>query len=647
MSDEIKISNKQISDLKAKSSKLGRLIGEIVRNGYDKDLASIKKFLLTKRNRSEIDARIITTVLQARQENEKIILKDNTFSKPLSYYLSYGPVSTTCLTNDQLYLLMLSKRLQAALKITPKLENFLSKSFVRNVTFISNNFSADIPTYKGFIQDYDPLFSAICPETERTIDMVNDFVDNNRGRDTFVFFGNTYKCFGDKRIYVIYPENMNDDNIKNKILEMKYLYNDKSVFGLGEKTIDADNKLKYLYKTVSPEGFCPSFWYNTNGVECYILIEYEMDYNNLFEYLTTDSPNVIDYPKNMCYWDTFQQAMDFLSVFALTNLTMSEDNKNKILEWIDDYNNIKSYFNKWRDNQLKMERVFHDFLNGFLNNSELSRFANLLQKAISCIETYKALVADKENFQDFMKFISFLPFCQMINNQMKADVYTTLVSLAKVLRNYVKGISPESIVNDVRGVAKSIFEFLPGRDIEKAAFPFICPGGSIAGDLIKFNEIKSDPLRRNVDRASKRVYALRSKDQQKKKDALDTLMGIKDTVKDFLVRYMEEKAKKEKLKLFTSRIQRDTLADIFSLYINAFASDEEKKDLLNTVLTDKRRKNYPLLNAFMQDFTVWRDPKKKKKQVSERFLKAVNAFLGGINKEDVEVIDDMEVEDEK
>lgn len=650
------MTDKIISNIKSNSKKINTWIGDAIRKNI-KSLEEIKAYLNEeggKQAKGKLDSysKIIQTVLQARMKENKVILREGTFNKELKLYLSAASIPTKCLTNDILYLLMVSKRILISMDIDEDLEDLYLFSNLDKVTIISQNFLLDEPTVKGYIQDYDSEFSGICTPYTRDDKATTEIVDSKPNIGTFKWGGDTYKYFGNTDICVVALSNYDDQTILGRLKNMVYLKNERNMFSLGERRVSADNKIKFLYQELKPESFCPSFWFSPQEINCNFFFEYSVGYYDLLDYIYDDKTSTFRWPDNLFYWENMQQCFDFLAVVGLTSLKITEQQKNQIADWIDDFAYSKSELLKIKNAQSKVERVFHDFLNSFLNNSTFERYVNLLTKAeqvLKAVEDNTKL----EYYTEAVAFLNQLPFCRMINNQMKPGVTEILKNVVKVLKDFVKGTKPSSIINDIRGVAREIYALLPGKDMINACFPFIAAGGGLVGDLISFNNKANDPVYARVDKQvnnQKKKAAKKKKDQE---DEKDVMMNRDDVVREYFTLYIENRPKNAPK--ISDLVKRD-IVNLLVYWFNNIAGERNKALIIKNAQTAKETKKYKkelVIDQFVKDMLEMLKPRKRGTAKTSVVFKAAQAGLTALQKANanidstkLESNDKMEVEEE-
>ena len=462
------------------------------------------------------DQNILKAILTCKFQEEKIVFKDSTFSKPLNLYLSLSNVETKYLTNDHLYMQMLMhKAIDSSNAMSDEFKDLLNYSFLNSITIASENFAMDAETSKGFIQDYESEFSLISNmDTVYNQETIKQLANSKPNSGSFLYDGSNYVYYGTPDICIIQKEDASTEAVLDYANKIKFLTNDGSEFSLGEKKVTADGKVKFMYKRLLPEKFCPSYWIAPKVVKCTMLFEFQLDYNELFNYLETKAiaEGRMSWPTNVCYWDNINVFFEFLSVFLLTS-RIPQALKDHLQEFITNFKGVKLFITRWKSQAMNMQRVFLDFLNSFLNNSEFKRFSNLHAKALVCIAGLKELMK-KPEYGVMVGFFSSGKFASSCKRQLdNGDLIPLLEKIAKALKNYCEGTNLNGLLGDIKDIATKIYTFLPTHLGEEYLFPFIAAKGGLAGNLVATNE--NNLIVKNV----KKVAEKKTKEKKKVKDA--------------------------------------------------------------------------------------------------------------------------------
>lgn len=529
-----------------KTSYIKNLVNKIESEGL-KELNAIKDYLL--KNKEKITSKnlgIITNIINAKQDGQKIYLNTSLFTKKINTYFCGSNVRSKCLTNETLNLLMNFSQL---LDSNKEQANWFKNAEMINVKVTSENFYLDESTVRGYIQDYDSDFSAIAsPKLDKS--EVASIVRNKPNEGSFLVGEQRYIYYGNSDIFFITKEDLNNDDAIEKFNQMKFLRNKRDgQFVLGERKvyISGNDKLCYIDKEFKPEEFCPAFWISDKEIQLNYLFTFEYDYNDLFSDLSiSEIKGVIDFPNNMCYWDTINECFQFLSIFSITNNFVKEVNRNNIVSWCDTYFTFRPIITSWKNNQLLYERILQDFLYAFLNNSELKRFANLLDKVNKYIEARNELNSNVYS-NDVISFFNNIPFAQMITKQLTPEVFGLADKIKTVLTNYLDGKNPNSMVDNIRTIAKSIHALTPRNGIGNAAFPFIVADGGLLGGGFNFNELGSDPLFQGIFKRYQNIQALKQRSKKKVAEMTELLSNYDLILTEYLEKYIKNYFEKKGL----------------------------------------------------------------------------------------------------
>lgn len=520
-----------------RSNRIRSIVNELFKQSKY-SLNDIKEYLSDKEiNTTDSENNIIQAILQCKYRNNKIVFNDNIFNKKLSFYFCGNRLETKILTNDYLYLAMVVNTLVQKEDV---LRNFIPFLKIANVKITSDNFTDYGNEKSGFIQDYDPKFSAITLN-DLPDSTLQSIITEKPQKLNFNYMGNNYLGFGDESKFFIVPIKMQDDQIIEKYKNMKYLKTEKGKIQLGIKTVPYTSKVYFIDKLITPETFCPAFLITPSSLNLNFLFEMEIDYNDLFELLEEMCANSLSLPENLCYWDTLNCCLDFLCIFGLT-ANIPKQVKDKIGKYYQSYLNHKSDINKWKNTQLQFQRICMDFLNCFLNDSDYIRFVNLLLKVEKYINEYKDL---KTLAEDALNFVVSLPFTLMIQNQMKSETINIIESIRAALTAYVNGKDESPVEELARSAAKKIYAVLPTEGMKTAAFPFIAAPGSLLGTDINMGDFSFNPVKLKISENVKKIKRKKKKDKQEI-GKLSSYMDNKEVIiEQYLAKYIDSKFKNE------------------------------------------------------------------------------------------------------
>lgn len=489
---------------KSTSTRVRGYLTTITKNGWN-SFNAIKTYLsrLVDRNTKnkpadvDADARLIQTILLSKPQGNKILFNSNLFKRPLTSYIFGNRIKTKCLSNDYLYLLYVYNTILKSANYEPIIKN----SILNSVKIITDNFRISEDIRKGLIQDYDPLFSVLCTKNITAEDIVN-VLKNKTGAGQFTYDGQEFVFYGDEDLSLIKLASVSDKDAVQKFMKMIYLKTEGNKFSEGEKVVPFNAEIRYIDVKLTPEDFCPCF-FTTSGkqLDASFLFEFQYDYSTLFnEFAEQGSKGKIKFPKDLFYWNTINQAFDFLSVFAITATQVPFEAREEIAKWCDTYYSLKPYIRKWKETQMLLERIFKDYCSYFLNNSELLRFFNLRDKVLKYLSMEEALYKETNLHSSTKKFFNELPFCRMLTTQFNYDYTAICKKIFRSLSDLIGGVKlPASLRSEIGDIIKIIHTFLPSSDQLDYHFPFIIADGGINGSA---ENLDKDPLAYGLNKYS-------------------------------------------------------------------------------------------------------------------------------------------------
>lgn len=580
------------------SRDIERLLNEVMDQNAT-SLESIKKILSTE-GVKDLDRKtnIINAIVNSRKEGYNLAFNDNIFKRNLHTYIVGKPVKTKCLTNDSLNLLATCSLILEARK--QNFTNQLSRCTLKSVKIVSDNFWLNQPAFKGYIQDYDPKFSAVCSQhfaKSTAMSTIYSDASNPELFKQFVSNNVTYKYFGTVDFAVVAPFEMSSKDISAKFEEMKYFYSDKSGFAVGEKKV-LYNDLMYIDIKLTPDSFCPSFWATDEPINVNFLFDFEYDYNDLFEKISEKAKRgFTDLPENLCYWDTITQAFDFLAILALTCVNLPTETRKEWAKWVDTFIYLKTYIKKWRDNQMLLQRAITDFLEAITNKSEIIRFVHIFERVHKYNLVYGILIDDASAYKQMYDFLQSLPFCKMIKNQLNPKLRNLSTQMAVTLHRLITGSKPDGVAEEIKGLYTSIVALLPNANasdpigFEYALFPIITPPAGIMGQGLKFGTLNMQ-IKQLTDSVVKRRNKMRDKKKETGITFFTASAAIQDYLKDYWDAYTAEKGAKFGA---TFNYSNDVQMPIFHQISTDEAVGQEFAEIATDYKNKKDKKRYELM----------------------------------------------------
>ena len=614
-----------------RSLKLRKLVNALF-SQQKTSLAQIQKYITDNEfETTSNENQILYNILTCKQENSKILFNTKLLTKKLHLYTVGDGLKTRILTNDALFLAMTCNDL---VNNDDSVKAYKDIYSIGSVKIISENFKFNDTEISGFIQDYDPDFSALAIQG-LPVDRINEVINAKLNEKYFVYNGIDYRAFGDDSVFIITTANTNVKEIYDKYKDQQYLNNEDGKVQLGVKTISKTDKICFIDKLLTPESFCPAFLMSPEAITMRFLFELELDYNELYTKIEDASAEKLTVPENLCYWDTISQCFDFLCILGLTSQLIGESVKTYIGEMYKKYLGYRAAINKWKNNQLIFQRIAMDFLHGFINNSDYIRFVNLLIKTEKYIKERDKL---KSSYNDALMFLTGLPFTQMIKNQMSDNVLGIADGIKEVLGYYVQGKKVSNLEQQIRSVAQKIYDLLPQKDMKDAAFPFIMAPGGLLGlnpDIMNgtFGTLP------NVQKNIRKIKNQLKKENEEIKEIADYMNNKDQYIDDFLIDYINKREKflSNKTKKHKNNIRKDILDEMksnpdLSNYILQLALEYERKKKLptgqkvtslnKTISEYDNKEKAKASNKQLR--TSIRQPQKTKKSGFDRELKGLN-----------------------
>ena len=570
---------------------------------------------------TDYQTNVIKTILGIRQVGEKIQF-DTLSNVRLHNYVYVPSIPLRFLSNDFLFFSYLSKNFAKNDVDQTAVNEFINRSYLSDVKIISNNFSTNKKIFTGFIQDYDPKYLALIENMDK--DELKDIINQKPNLKKFRIEGEDFISFGVEKAFFIVPEVLSNDDIFEKANNMKFFHSDKNVLKGGLRDLK-QGEINYMDKDVFSETFCPSFIMFPEDITFSFLMNFEYDYNELYDLISTeqksDKPDRIFLPSNLCYWDTMTQFFDFIGVLALTNTNLSEAQRQYLGDYYTEYFRRKTAITKWKKAQLSLQRIIQDFVNCFLNDSELARFINLYKKVVNYISERESL---KKKYFDTRDFLAQIPFSDMIANQFKDDVMGIADEIKNILERYTSGTKDDNLADDIKKTLKRIYSYLPEDNIKNAAFPLIFPDGGILADVFS-QDVTFDRVAIKVKEAKLKQEKSKIKEQKEMKQELDYLKNANEYIDKFLEAYLKKRVSRKDT---TARMTDDRIKNyIYKIKILLEKKGQIYNDVTSRALEFKRngdklpqKLKLGALDAFLKEYGFYNNkviPKDYKVRVEE------------------------------
>lgn len=490
-----------------KPSDIAKHSNELIKRNIS-DLNSIKTYFASQ-NMSASDnlARLYQLIVTSKILNGNIALSDTLTNKPLYFYYVVEGVEFRVFTNDALYIETFAYR-QSALINGDTTSKALTKDLIDYCTEINQIHVVSLPfevtgyINKGYYQDYSSDFAAIGMSTLKTEQEKQNILSLNVNKFTFKYKGIKYIASGNNNACVITKES-EAGNVKTKYDAMKtFSVTTKPV--LQEKTFEVFNKIRYIDVKLKPESFCPAFMILPENVNCTLLMKFAYDYNMLFQvldklYVRFNKAELMA-PKNMMYWDTINECVDFLGIYGLTSKELTQEHKNLVMKFYNTYQDLKPVLMLWKQNQLDLQRILIDFYNSFTTKINFDKLNNVFIRLLEYIKNYEFLIED-ESYNAVLNFLkSVNNFADYMYTQITNEKVITLVrKLESVLRRLcsMKDSDYENLLEPLREVGLSIYYLSAANTSESRAlpcFPILLAPGAFLGDVYDNNKKYIDLL---------------------------------------------------------------------------------------------------------------------------------------------------------
>lgn len=592
-------------------SEIAKWTNELIKLGY-KTPEEIQGYFDTKRVKiTNQNKSLYQMLIGSRVLNGNMRLSDVLTNKPVYMYYYRSRLVTRCMTNDFLFLECLLKRLLTQdetnnLKVDLYKLGVVSKVYVCSLPFICNG-----QVKKGYYQDYSENFAAIGVENLNERDRNDLFSGKNVNQFSFFFDGIKFSSYGTSNACVIFESNKGLDAARKMYDDMKII-NASGKLSLEEKVVDIDNKARYIDCKIFPESFCPAFLLTPENIDYSVLFYIKMNYNDLFNFIEK-SGNKVELPSNLFYWDTMQQAFDFLGVFSITSQRINDDNKKKIYGTYIQYEELKDVLMVWRKNQLFYQKILLDFYHSFNTRINFDKLMDLYSKITDYIEQRNILTND-ESYNEVKEFINVCtPFSQMVAQQLTEKVFSIADKMKDVLGRLNSGASL-NIVENLREIGLAIYYTSArfGDDKCTPAFPFIVSPGGFLGNVLGKIKIEEDVLQNMVNDLNKQRQNIERKVENQNENVINIISQLEN---------LQNKVIENTIKIYAGReienINQETMNYLVNEIRNGINNNPEIKNNFNARVIEAYQGD--AINTFTVD--------------SEYIKNAVNNYLLSLQNE--------------
>ena len=534
-----------------------------------------KKHDLTARDKKLFNFLVTTKVI-----NGNITLSDNLTNKPLYFYYSVKNVETKTFTNDSLYVACLVSR-------TADQANIVNKTIINKcvdvdyIQIVSNSFECTGDIKKGFYQDYTGEFAAIGlsilnqEEKNKILDMSNKW--------EFLYKNIKYYGCGDNNSCVIVQSDL-VGNVKDYYNSMKIFSNLKSTNNISEKTFELVKKVKFIDSKLKPDSFCPAFMLLPENVKCDMMIRFKYDYNMLFRildelYVANEKKNLIA-PPNMIYWNCINEGMDFIAIYSITSLQLTDPHRTFIHNFYNVYETYKPVINLWKENQLESQHILFEFYNSFNTRIMYDKMTSIYKKVNYFLENRETLEND-ETFKTIKEFFGTISeFAGWINNQLDVRYVLVFRKLQAFLKQFIngKGFNEDMLERQLYNLGMAIYDLTEsGRDKSKfPCFPNLLSPGAFFGDVTNSGKLKSrNILKEYINDYKKKLGKVQEEQKVKERslkeftDYITKKKNLKNNIKNTIIKINQDEG---------WQLEDDYINDLLESYFEYIDTEDGEED---------------------------------------------------------------------
>lgn len=500
------------------------------------------------------DQNIIQAILTMQQSDNRVYFNNNMFKVSLHHYVYVGKIKISCLTNDLLTLLM---NCDLVLSQNDPGFDVIRNCTLESVTITSDNFKIDEEPVCGYIQDYDPDFSAMCESDVSGEEIMNLIRTEQRQNDKFTYLGKEYSYCGNAKFSVVYDSNLSTEQLTALASNMKYLNCENNIVSMGEKRVPFNKGMYYVYNKLKPESFCPAYWYNNKDLEVNILFDFTFDYNYLYKLIEDKSKNGnLFIPENICYWGSLTSFFNFCAVMALTSQNLSPEHRKQLAGYADKYFQLRPLIRKLQENQLLLGRCYFDFFNCFLLNREFPAFLYLHNRLARYCEKQEILEKNS-GFTDVKEFFENCDFCELIQRQLRPTALSIPKRLKMIISDYCTGWRLTTLASRIKSIAQEISALFPSNLFSDAAFPMLIPLGGLA-----VGEVNQNLVDTKVELRKEEVSKEKTKVKEKNKKESEAIVDKFDEIRQLISLYLALQLRKNMETKWRMRIEEKLINEI-------------------------------------------------------------------------------------
>lgn len=574
-----------ILDRKTKYRKQPSTVAKWLSEIIKRDLRSgveIEKFLSD--NKINVDAKtqkLYKTIVDSKVVNGNLVLSDQLTNQPLILLVNGRGFKGYCFSNDKLYLNYLYQTALAG--VGGVIPTYAAKGTLISAHVCSLPFSLTGQVKKGYYQDFDSRFAAIglnnMSEDER-----NRILNREVNAQNFMIGNAQYVIYGNNRGCMIFP-NTNEYTAE----KCKQLYNAQKILststkvGMNEKSLDFEDKVKFIDMELKPETFCPAYVYFPVEFECEILFKVKIDYNQLFQIMNQNYANNNNLVKTLFVWETMYSFFDFIGIFAATSPTLNQQSKEFYAGIYTDYIKIKPYMSAWRKIQIEAQKYIIEFYNSFTTKINFDKLMNLKEKIDIYIKEREAL----ENDMSFAEVKALLEktknMGEIPNRQITKEFFDIMLKLRQFINSITLANVSDETVNTLLDFGRLIQQItLSTTKNGNIMIPTIVSPGAFLGNVFKDGNVNTDYVTEFINKIKEQA----NNRDERRENAVDLSINIINR----LPALREQAAIQSVRKNSTEKgyqFSDENIAHLAALALNRIALIKIDNDELNKLIMQK------------------------------------------------------------
>ena len=625
------------------------------------DPEKIRGYILGSKGKeiSDNNSKLYSILVQSKVAQNKIILSDKLNNTPLYSYLYLGNMSCQAITNDWLILQGIFYYNISQMNRKKEIDRFPT-AIIRNGKVVRTTFSSDSfimesgVLKKGYYQDNTDNFSCVglheMEKSER-----DKILNLEVNKQTFTFKQKEYTMSGNEQGMVcILSEFAQADKIRLNY-DAIHVFSIQDKLKFEPKSIDNNKKIKYLYFTLNADNFCPAFLILPEIVNCNLLFKIELDYNHMsdmFMMAIKEKQLISDRKHIYCYWDTFDEFIDFMSVFSLVHSKdegMTKEMTESITKMCDHYNTNKQIINYWKNLYTSIEKLLKEFYTSFEGKIKLDNLNKVYKKLTEIRVAFDEANNDtdaRKIIEEFSKNIKL--YCYMIDNQILYNFNTLFNNIADSILKLNRG-AIEGLPGLFRGIGSTIQKLgFYKKEVGDELFPFCLSTGGFLGNLKGNDEAIFDDL---IIKVKEKIEKKEDAERERIADARIVLKNFNAKCVDIIVNTLTKKLAESRI-IFNNieeGYRNRMINDVYNALqedlknaedlkyleniINAFERDG--KDVGTIILPNRLKKANEKITQYNIDLLDYEDKKMKaeKEKADELRKKEIIAYKNELAKQ--------------